>query len=69
MFESTGRQMDVQSIVEQPQIYIVAQCDDTIAEKLTYIPARRDDVLEMSEPLVVDGFMLNDTMRFFQGII
>ena len=69
MFESTCRQMDIQSIVEQPQIYIVAQCDDTIAEKLSYVPARRDDIIEMSHPLIVDGVLLNDTMRFFQDII
>lgn len=68
MLESTGKRIDVQSIVEQPQIYIVAQCNDTIAEKLSYIQARREDIIEMLEPLVIDGVVLNDTMRFFQGI-
>ena len=38
--------IDVQSLVERPEIYILASCDDKIAEKLTYVEARKEDLLE-----------------------
>ena len=34
---SLGKKLNVQSVVEQPEIYIMAKCADTIAEKLSYV--------------------------------
>ena len=65
--ELTGKRLDVQSIVEQPEIYIVAQCHDSIAEKLSYSEIRREDILCMAEPIDIEGVRLKDSMRFFQG--
>ena len=62
-----GRRLNIQSVVEQPEIYIVAKCSDTIAQKLAYIDVRREDLKEMETPLVVNDVVLKDTMRFFQG--
>ena len=67
MFERTGRVIDVQSLVEQPEIYIVAQCNDSIAEKMSFVSERRDDILKMGSSLTIDDVIVNDEMRFFQG--
>ena len=68
-FAKSGRHMNIQSIVEQPEIYIVAKCADTIAEKLSYVDIRREDVLEKKAPLIIDDVTLTDNLRFFQGIL
>ena len=39
-FKSTGRRGDVQSMVAQPQIYIVANCKDAISETLSFSEIR-----------------------------
>ena len=65
----TGRKINVQSLVEQPHIYIFAHCADTIASKLSYIAIRREDILDLKTPLTTStGIRLGDTLRFFQGI-
>ena len=65
----TGRKINVQSLVEQPHIYIFAHCGDTIASKLSYIAIRREDILQLQTPLITSsGIRLDDTLRFFQGI-
>ena len=65
----TGRKINVQSLVEQPHIYIFAHCGDTIACKLSYIAIRREDILDLKTPLTTSsGIRLDDTLRFFQGI-
>ena len=70
VLEKTGKTINVQSLVEQPHIYIFAHCGDTIANKLSYVSLRREDILEMQTPLIAtDGTILNDTMRFFQGLL
>ena len=37
--------------------------------KVTIATLLCDDIIEMPHSLVVEGVMLNDTMRFLQGII
>ena len=66
MLIRTGRVINVQSVVEQPEIHFIAHCGDTIAEKLAYVNFRREDILQMKTPLSV-GIEVYDTMRFFQG--
>ena len=45
VLQKTGKAVDVQSLVEQPHIYIFAHCNDSISEKLSYIMLRREDIL------------------------
>ena len=68
MLHRCKKVVDVQSLVERPEIYIPASCNDSIAEKLAYIEARREDLVELSIPLSVGEVKIFDTMRFFQGI-
>ena len=45
--------MDVQNFVEKPEIYILARCSDSIAEKLTYVDARLEDIEELKEAIAM----------------
>ena len=67
MLKNFGVVMDVQSVVEQPQIYIFAHCSDSIAEKLSYIPICREDVLKLRMPMHFGDVVVEDVMRFFIG--
>ena len=67
MLKNFGVVMDVQSVVEQPQIYIFAHCSDSIAEKLSYIPIRHEDVLKLRMPMHFGDVVVEDVMRFFIG--
>ncbi len=69
MYERTKKRMNVQSLVEEPEIYIFSHCGDTITEKLSLIEARRDDIADMKNHLEIEGVKVKDTMRFFQGIL
>ena len=68
MLDTCNKVIEVQSLVERPEIYILASYDDTVAEKLTYIEARRDDLLELPTPITIGEVKIYDTMSFFQGI-
>ena len=61
--------MNVQAEVETPWIYLLANCQDTVAEKYSFSEERRVDILEMVEPLEIDGVKLHDKLRFFQGFL
>ena len=65
--EATGKILDVQQVVERPSIYILGHTQDSIAEKLTYVNTRLDDINTLTMPMEVDGKVVQDTMRFFQG--
>ena len=67
MLELFNIKINVQSAVEQPQIYIFAHCADTIADKLAYVELRREDILSLRIPISVDNIEITDIMRFFQG--
>ena len=40
-------QVNVQQMVEKPNLYIFAKCRDSIAEKLSYVDARMEDIEEL----------------------
>ena len=67
MFAMFNKKINVQSVVEQPQIYIVAQCDDSIEEKLAYVPVRGEDMAELAQTITVDNIKIDDEMRYFIG--
>lgn len=65
--EQIPKKINVQSVVEQPEIYIVAQCQDSIAEKLSYVSNRREDALDLAQPISIGNVKINDKLRFFIG--
>ena len=67
MWNKFQKKINVQSVVEQPEIYIVAQCQDSIAEKLSYVSNRREDALDLAQPISIGNVKINDKLRFFIG--
>ena len=67
--ESTsGRKINVQALVETPELYTICNTSDSLAEKLSYTNTRLEDVKQLEIPLDVDGVKVMDTMRIFLGI-
>ena len=65
-----GKDLDVQKLVEQPSIYIFASTSDSIADKLSYVESRNEDVELLKASLKTDdNHALIDRLRFFQGKI
>ena len=44
MLTRTGKVIDVQELVESPEIYILGHTDDSLAEKLSYSETRVEDI-------------------------
>ena len=64
---NSKKKINVQSVVEQPEIYIVAQCQDSIAAKLSYVSNRREDALDLAQPISIGNVKINDKLRFCIG--
>ena len=68
--EMTGKDIDVQEIVERPEVYLLARAQDTIMDKLSYVETRMEDVQELTTKLklhVESETEITDVMRFFAG--
>ena len=65
-FAVSGNQINVQELVEVPEIYILGHTRDFLAEKLTYTETRMEDILNLHE-LKIDQYSVQDCMRFFIG--
>ena len=61
-----GKKVDVQGIIEKPDIYILARCpsDD---HQLMYSDCRNEDIKLLRHAINVDGNKLHDVVRFFHG--
>ena len=62
----TGNKVDVQMLVEQPHVYILGRCSDTVVDQLCYTPYRLEDLHQMTQPLKNDRCVV-DVMRFYHG--
>ena len=65
-FTKYKEQVNVQSIVEKPELYILARCQSSDAQ-LLYTKTRHEDNRLLKYPISVDGILLFDEMRFFHG--
>ena len=59
--------IDIQSEVEKPEIYILARCKSSTEPQLEYAGVRIQDLREMEKTLEVDGITITDQMRAFHG--
>ena len=60
--------IDVQSLVERPHVYILGRCGSSEVEQLAYINTRKACLQNLSVPLKTsNGVQITDTMRFFHG--
>ena len=58
--------IDVQSLVERPHVYILGRCGASEVEQLAYITTRKACLQSLSEPaLTSNGVQITDIMRFF----
>ena len=60
--------IDIPTLVEKPQIYILARCSGKEVEQLGYIETRHQCLDELQNNLLTSkGCPVTDTMRFFHG--
>ena len=71
--ELTGCNVNVQSVVEQPELYIIGRCKSN-DEQLSYIETRIECLEELKTDLQLSSIdekyeviILNDSMRLFKG--
>ena len=60
------KQVNIQSIVETPELYIIGRCKSS-DEQLGYIETREECLHEMSKILIHENISIKDTMRIFHG--
>ena len=59
---------NLQQLIEEPELYIVALSSSSPTDQLTIIPDRVDDLLELSDSIRTShGIEITDTLRFFIG--
>ncbi|PFX18160.1 hypothetical protein AWC38_SpisGene17480, partial [Stylophora pistillata] len=60
--------VDVQSLVERPQVYILARCGSSEAEQIACISTRKACLEGLKNKLVTsNGVQIADVMRLFHG--
>ena len=63
-----GVNINVQEIVESPELYILGKTNDSLAEKLSYTETRLEDLTNL-KPLSINRKVFDDELRFFIGTI
>jgi len=59
---------NLQQLIEEPELYIVALSSSSPSDQLAIIPDRVDDLLELSDSIGTShGIEITDTLRFFIG--
>lgn len=64
--KSGGPKIDIQSIVEEPELYIIGRCRSN-DEQIGFIETREDCLKDLAQPIKCDEYDLMDTMRMFHG--
>lgn len=60
--------IDVQSVVERPQVYILGRCGSSEVDQLAYINTRKACLQSMNIKITTsNGVEITDVMRFFHG--
>ena len=65
-YDKYGKEADIQSIVETPELYIIGRCRST-DEQLGYIDTREECLNELTVAICADSINIKDTMRLFHG--
>lgn len=63
----SGLNVDVQSVVEEPHLYMMGFSSCTDEDQLMFIPTRRECLQSLSQPIEIDGVPIVDKMRFMNG--
>ena len=68
ILEKTGKDVDVQATVEEPQLYILGQSRSTVEDQMRFIPTRQEDLRDFKNPSITEsGVEIWDVMRFMNG--
>ncbi|CAG2231598.1 unnamed protein product [Mytilus edulis] len=59
--------VDVQAIVERPNLYIFGQSGSKDTEQVSYTPTRTEDLEELRNGVIFDGIPYTFQLRFFSG--
>lgn len=60
--------IDVETVVERPEIHVIARCGSSDAEQFTLNEFRSDCLLQLPQPVyTASGTAISDTARFFHG--
>lgn len=60
--------IDVQSLVERPHVYILGRCGSSEVEQLAYINTRKACLQTLNATVTtLNGIQITDVMRFFHG--
>ena len=62
----TGKSVNVQSIIEKPELYIAARCKSN-DEQLAYVKTRTACMLDLRDNLSIEGIDICDRVRLFKG--
>lgn len=63
-----GENIDVQTFVEDPEIYILGRSSSSLHDQMQYIECRRECLASPAEGLLTKtGIPVHDIMRFFHG--
>lgn len=65
-FEKYGRSINVQSVIEKPNVYILARCPST-DQQMSYSNERLQDILKTQHPIKINDQIIYDKIRIFKG--
>ena len=65
-YEKYHYHVNVQSIVEQPNLYILAKFPSN-DQQLMYTETRMEDIQTLKEPSLANGIPIKDKLRVFKG--
>ena len=68
IMESTGKNINIQSIVERPEIHIIGRSGASIANQMLFNKCRQECMGQIDEPVTSEsGIAIHDVIRFFHG--
>ena len=63
-----GIDIDIEKVVQRPQVYILGRCSDKLVDQLCYIANRVEDLQELEDQIESEcNALVTDVMRFFHG--
>ena len=63
--KKNGLNVDVQSVVEEPHLYMMGFSRSTDEDQLMFIPTRRECLLGLSQTTEIDGVPITDSYFTF----
>ena len=59
MVDKTGKDIDIQATIEEPQLYILGQSRSTVEDQMKFVPTRQKDLRDLRNPVLTDSKLLN----------